>query len=99
MHPEPESSRPRFWVESDVNGNADSLLKRATTTSPTGTLNDLTNVYIPLSISCVRGYLHSFDHLMMMTYTLILGDFNAHHVVWHSSSTDTRDNMLENTIS
>ena len=35
---------------------------------------------------------------MMTTDTLLLGDFNAHHSSWHSSSTDTRGTNLENTI-
>ena len=36
---------------------------------------------------------------MMTTHTLILGDINAHHSVWYSSSTDTRGTLLENMIS
>ena len=36
---------------------------------------------------------------MMMTDTLILGDFNTHHSAWYSSSTDTRGNILDNMIS
>ena len=35
----------------------------------------------------------------MTTDTLILGDFNTHHSAWYSSSTDTRDVLLENIIS
>ena len=34
----------------------------------------------------------------MTTDTLLLGDFNAHHSSWHSSTTDTRGTNLENTI-
>ena len=34
---------------------------------------------------------------MMTTDTLLLGDFNAHHASWHSSSTDTRGTNMENT--
>ena len=41
----------------------------------------------------------SLDHLMMTTDTLILGDFNAHHSSWYSSSTDTRGTMLESMVS
>ena len=36
---------------------------------------------------------------MMTTDTLILGDFNAQHSVWYSSSTDTRGTLLKNMIS
>ena len=69
----------------------------------TATLGDkeliITNVYIPPASSCAGGYLPSLDHLMMTTDTLILGDFNAHHSAWYSSSTDTRGTLLENMIS
>ena len=57
----------------------------------TSTLGDteliITNVYIPPASSYTGGYLPSLDHLMMTTGTLILGDFNAHHSAWYSSST------------
>ena len=36
---------------------------------------------------------------MMTTDTLILGDVNAHHSAWYSSSTDTRGTLLENVVS
>ena len=49
--------------------------------------------------SCTGGYNPSLDHLMMTTHTLILGDFNAHHSSWYSSSTDTRGTMLESMVS
>ena len=59
----------------------------------TATLGDteliITDVYIPLASSCAGGYHPSLDHLMMTMNTLILGDFNAHHSAWYSSSTDT----------
>ena len=42
--------------------------------------------YIPPASFCMGGYLPSLDHLMMMTDTIILGDFNAHHSAWYSSS-------------
>ena len=59
----------------------------------------ITNVYIPPASSYTGGYLPSLDHLMMTTDTLILGDFNAHHSAWYSSSTDTRGTLLENVVS
>ena len=69
----------------------------------TATLGDteliITNVYIPPASSCTGGYLPSLDHLMMTTDTQILGDFNAHHSAWYSSSTDTRGTLLENVVS
>ena len=54
----------------------------------------ITNIYIPPSSSCTRGYNPSLDHLMMTTDTLILGDFNAHDSSWYLRSTDSRDTML-----
>ena len=58
----------------------------------------ISNIYISPTSSCTGGYQPSLDHLMMTTDTLLLGDFNAHHSSWHSSSTDTRSTNLENTI-
>ena len=69
----------------------------------TATLGDteliITNVYIPPASSCAGGYLPSMDYPIMTTDTLILGDFNAHHSAWYSSSTDTRGTLLDNMIS
>ena len=59
----------------------------------------MTNVYIPTESSCTGGYNPSLDHLMMTTDTLILRDFNAHHSLWYSSSTDSRGTMLESMVS
>ena len=36
---------------------------------------------------------------MTTTDTFILGDFNAHHSSWYSSSTDSRSTMLESMVS
>ena len=58
----------------------------------------ISNIYIPPTSSCTGRYQPSLDHLMMTTDTLLLGDFNAHHSSWHSSSDDTRGTNLENTI-
>ena len=57
----------------------------------------ITNVYIPPVLH--RRIQPSLDHLMMTTDTLILGDFNAHHSLWYSSSTDTRGTILESMVS
>ena len=59
----------------------------------------ITNVYIPPASSCTGGYNPSLDHLMKTTNTLILGNFNAHHSSWYSSSIDTRGTMLEGMVS
>ena len=61
----------------------------------TATLGDteliLTNV-------CAGSYIPFLDHLMKTPDTIILGDFNAHHSAWYSSSRDTRGKLLENMI-
>ena len=69
------------------------------TAKPGDTELIITNVYIPPATSCAGGYLSYLDHLTMTTDTLILGDFNAHHLAWYSSSTNTRDTLLDNIIS
>ena len=78
---------------------ADPHLEELTITAKLGNTDlIITNVYIPPASSCIGGYNPSLDHLMMTTDTLILGDFNAHHSSWYSSSTDTRGTMLENMV-
>ncbi len=59
----------------------------------------ISNIYIPPTSSCTGGYQPSLAHLMTTKDTLVLGDFNAHHTSWHSSSTDTRGRKLADTIS
>ena len=59
----------------------------------------ITKAYIPPASSFTGGYNPSLDHLMMTTDPLILGDFNAHHSLWYSSSTDSRGTMLESMVS
>ena len=79
---------------------ADPHLEELTITAKLGNTDlIITNVYIPPANSCTGGYNPSLDHLMMTMDTLILGDFNAHHSLWYSSSTDTRGTMLESMVS
>ena len=59
----------------------------------------ITNDYIPPASSCVGGYRPTLDHLLTITDTIILEEFNAHHSAWYSSSTDTRDNILDSMMS
>ena len=42
---------------------------------------------------------HPPGHLLTGTDSLVLGDFNAHHSLWHSGTIDTRGNQLANSIS
>ena len=58
----------------------------------------ISNIYIPPVSSCTTGYQPSLDHLMTTKDTLLLGDFNAHHSLWHSRSNDTRGRKLADEI-
>ena len=59
----------------------------------------ITNVYIPPASSCNGHYSPPLDHLLTGTDSLVLGDFNAHHSLWHSGTTDTRGNQLADSVS
>ena len=59
----------------------------------------ITNVYIPPASSCNGRYSPPLDHLLTGTDSLVLGDFNAHHSLWHSGTTDTRGNPLADSVS
>ena len=59
----------------------------------------ITNVYIPPASSCNGRYSPQIDHLLTGTDSLVLGDFNAHHSLWHSGTTDSRGNQLVDSIS
>ena len=61
-------------------------------------LDHYQRLHTPAS-SCTVGYNTYLDHLMMTTDTLILGDFNAHHSSWYSSSIDSRGTMFESMVS
>ena len=55
----------------------------------------ITNVYIPPASSCNGRYSPPINHLLTGTDSPVLGDFNAHHSPWHSGTTDSRGNQLE----
>ena len=57
------------------------------------------NVYIPPSSSCNGRYSPPIDHLLTGTDSLVLGDFNAHHSLWNSGTTDSRGNQLADSVS
>ena len=58
----------------------------------------ISNVYIPPASSCSIWYHSSIEHLLTTSDTLILGDFNAHHLSWYSRSTDTRGRKIADSI-
>ena len=50
-------------------------------------------VYLPAS--CCNGcYSPPLDHMLTCTDSLVLGDFNAHHSLWHSGTIDPRCKKL-----
>ena len=53
----------------------------------------ITNVYIPPASSCNGCYSPLLDPMPTGTDSLVLGDYNAHHSLWHSGTTDTRGNQ------
>ena len=59
----------------------------------------ITNVYIPPASSCNGRYSPPIDHLLTDTDSLVLGDLNAHHSLWHSGTTDTKGNQLADSVS
>ena len=58
----------------------------------------ITNVYIPPARSCNGCYSPPLDHMLTGTNSLVLGDFNAHHSLWHSGTTDTIGNQAADSI-
>ncbi len=59
------------------------------------------NVYIPPQSSCNQNYIPPIDKLFedLGTSSLILGDVNAHHQLWHSEANeDVRGKLIVDTI-
>ena len=59
----------------------------------------ITNVYIPPVSSWNGCYSPPLDHLLTGIDSLVLGDFNAYHSLWHSGTTNARGNQLAESIS
>ena len=51
---------------------------------------NIINVYIPPTSSCTAGFKPNITALLPDGDSLVLGDFNAHDPLWHSSIQDTR---------
>ena len=59
----------------------------------------VTNVYIPPVSSCPRNVDLSLDVFTLDDTDLLVGDFNAHHGLWHSAlAPDSRGNSLAQEI-
>ena len=59
----------------------------------------ITNMYIPTARSCNGCYSAPLYHKLTGTGSLVLGDFNAHHSLLYSGTTDTRGNQLADSVS
>ena len=59
----------------------------------------ITNMYIPPASSCNGRYSSPIEHLLTGTHSLVLGNFNAHHSLWHSGTTESRGNQLADSVS
>ena len=59
----------------------------------------ISNVHITPACSCNGCYSPPLDHLLTVTDSLVLGDFNAQHSLWHLGTTDIRGNQLMDSIS
>ena len=60
---------------------------------------NIINTYIPPSSSCDSNYTASISNLLKLEDSIIVGDFNAHHSLWHSKlQADTRGNIIANEI-
>ena len=61
----------------------------------------ITNLYTPPppASSCNGCSSPPLDHMLTGTDSLVLGDFNAHHSLWHYGTTDTRTNQLAHSVS
>ena len=58
----------------------------------------ISNIYIPPASSCSNGYQSLIEHLLTTPDILILGDFNAQYPSLYSSSTDTREKRMDDSI-
>ena len=58
----------------------------------------IANIYIPPIGSCTQGYIPSIDKYFTNSDALILGDFNAHDALWHSSLQDARGSLFAEEI-
>ena len=56
----------------------------------------ITNVYIFWPVFAM-GVIH--DHLLTGADLVVLGDFNAHHSLWHFGTTDSIGNQLADSVS
>ena len=102
-----------FLIHKDISFNLvptpqshdrDQHLESLTINLPSKDNNNLfiRNIYIPPQSSCHQQYSPPFNHLFdnLGPSSLILGDFNAHHELWHSQATaDIRGRLFVDSLS
>ena len=59
---------------------------------------NIVNIYIPPVSSCSSGFMPDIKAIFPSSDSLIVGDFNAHDALWHSSVQDTRGQILAEEI-
>ena len=59
---------------------------------------NIINIYIPPTTSCTTGFKPKIQDFLPAGDSLVLGDFNAHDPLWHSSIQDTRGSEIADTI-
>ena len=59
---------------------------------------NINNIYIPPTTSCSNGFKPDIQPLLLPGDSLILGDFNAHDLLWHSNIQDNRGSELADEI-
>lgn len=94
-----------FLVHSDIkfrtiklninHSQLDSMEQQAIAVMSLNSEVTLINVYIPPSSSCPNAYVANISHLLNSDDCIVMGDFNAHHSLWHSAKEDdSRGNDL-----
>ena len=59
---------------------------------------NIINIYIPPVTSCTSGFKPNIQAILPQGNSLVLGDFNAHDPLWHSSLQDQRGLDIAETI-
>ncbi len=59
---------------------------------------NIINIYIPPVSSCKTGFKPNINAILPVGDSLVLGDFNAHDPLWHSSIQDQRGSDIADTI-
>ncbi|ESN97338.1 hypothetical protein HELRODRAFT_178124 [Helobdella robusta] len=78
--------------------NNDVIEQQGITIKVNNTMINIINIYIPPQSKCPKMFKASLSHLLSIPNLILLGDFNAHHQLWHSSLQNDRGNKLASEI-